>query len=223
MGDFQPALDVPTIGDNRTTGGVTQLYPGVYSEIRISNGAVVNFNPGIYTLRPSSNTGGGDILSITGGAVVTGANVMFYNTGSTYNPVDGSPDQGDLARDSYDRPDSNEVAGTGFQGIRIAGSTVTLVGLVAPSGGSYSTRFDKMLFYQRRFNNQGISISQGEGSPTGLTGRLYAKWGNLALSGGGTFNFALVVGTLSIGGHAELTTQDRIPGPPALSKVRLVE
>ena len=183
----------------------------------------MNFNPGIYVLRPSSNTGGGDILSITGGAVVTGANVMFYNTGSTYNPVNGSPDQGDLARDSYDRPDSNEVAGTGFQGIRIAGSTVTLVGLVAPSGGSYSTRFDKMLFYQRRFNDQPISISQGESSPTGLTGRLYTKWGNLALSGGGTFNFALVVGSLSIGGHAELTTQDRIPLQPALSKVRLVE
>ena len=219
VGDFRPALDAPTIGDNRTTAGVTQLFPGIYTDIQISTGNRVNFNPGIYILRPSSSSRGGDILSITGSAFVTGTGVMFYNTGNTYNPDGGTPDQSDLSRASDDRPASNELVG---KGIRISATDITLSGLVAPSG--VSAPFDRMLFYQRRFNDAGISISQGEGSPQGLTGRLYTKWGNLHLAGDGTFNFALVVGTLSIGGHAQLTTQDRIfTTQLVLAKVRLVE
>ncbi len=64
-GCYQTGLSITT---NRT------LDPGVYCNgIRISSGAKVTLNPGIYVLK-----GGG--LNVSGGSSLSGSGVMFYNT-----------------------------------------------------------------------------------------------------------------------------------------------
>ncbi len=66
------------------------LHPGIYRSIRITGGRV-RFQPGIYVLKPTPNHGDTDMLVITGGTVIA-QGVMFYNTGSNYQPISGSPD-----------------------------------------------------------------------------------------------------------------------------------
>src|SRR5439155_21337863 len=115
------------------------LNPGIYSSISITGGNAL-FNPGIYVL-----TGGKtNVLKINGGTV-TGNGVLFYNTGSDYNPADGSPDV-------YDGSTLGSTSAS-FGSIAINGGTVTL----APLSDSGSP-FDKMLVYQRRWNTSDISI-----------------------------------------------------------------
>jgi len=60
------------------SGGATKtLSPGVYCNgINLSGGSHVTLNPGTYVLM-----GGG--LNVSGGAVLTGAGVTFYNTGNS--------------------------------------------------------------------------------------------------------------------------------------------
>lgn len=89
------------------------LKPGIYELIKI-NGGKVRFEPGIYVLRPSGNTGGGDILAITGGDV-TADGIMFYNTGHNYNADSGSPDDSDyLSNEPAPAPD-----GANFRNVNI--------------------------------------------------------------------------------------------------------
>ena len=95
-------LGSPSVGAGSATGlqppnlvdahGTVQLYPGVYRSIAIGGGDV-NFNPGVYVLSPADGTA--YALDVTGGNV-TGAGVMFYNTGGDFVPVTGSPDSGIL-------------------------------------------------------------------------------------------------------------------------------
>lgn len=62
----------------KVKGGATTLQPGVYCKgIEINQQAQVTFAPGIYVLN-----GGG--FSLSGGAAVAGAGVMFYNTARDY-------------------------------------------------------------------------------------------------------------------------------------------
>ena len=68
-----------------------QLYPGIYDSISITGGNVI-FYPGIYVL--ASQKSNQATLSINGGNV-TANGVMFYNTGSNYNPATGAPDTND--------------------------------------------------------------------------------------------------------------------------------
>jgi Tfp pilus assembly protein FimT len=83
-------LTPPAVGSCNYTnysagGGATvTLNPGVYCNgISIANGATATLNPGTYILK-----GGG--MTFAGGAKVTGAGVMFYNTyaaGYPYGPI----------------------------------------------------------------------------------------------------------------------------------------
>lgn len=72
-----------------SNGQVVTLYPGIYDQLSITGGEAT-LMPGIYVI-----TGGNqNALTITGGTVVA-EGVMIYNTGSNYNPQDGSPDSSD--------------------------------------------------------------------------------------------------------------------------------
>ncbi len=64
-----------------------------------------------------------------------------------------------------------------------------------------------MLFYQRRWNNNTITINS---SPI-LNGVIYAQWANFSLAGNGTYNFAIVVGSMSVNGEAVINV------PPGFS------
>jgi hypothetical protein len=90
QGDPLAYLTAPSVGSCNYTnysvsGGATvTASPGVYCKgISISAGSRVTFNAGTYIL-----LGGG--LNISGGATVTGAGVVFYNTsasGKPYGPI----------------------------------------------------------------------------------------------------------------------------------------
>ena len=66
---------------------VRTFSPGVYEDIFISGGAVVEFQPGIYIFAPTKPQQG---LRINGDPTVTGLEVMFYFTGTNY--LDGGDD-----------------------------------------------------------------------------------------------------------------------------------
>ena len=139
---------------------------------------------------------------------------MFYNTGSSYNPVTGAPDTGDLTSSSETDPPN--LGGTRFGGIDIHGnSVVSLTGMT-------SGPFNGMLFYQRRFNQQDITIT--DGADGALLGTLYAKWANLHLSGKGHYDFAIVAGTVSVSGGATVNLHSvGIPIRTNIQPVRMVE
>lgn len=201
-------------GDAKVTNNQTVvLTPGIYSSIAISGGDVT-FQPGIYVLRPSG--GGGNVFTITGGTV-RGTGVMFYNTGKTYNPATGAPDSGDLTVATDYRPTNTDTKSEHFGGISINGPNVTFT---PPTTGP----FKSILFYQRRFNDQPITINGGLPAPNGLQGVIYAKWANLKLAGSGTYNFGIVVGTISINGNAAVNIPEGLTLPEQkLQPVFLVE
>jgi Flp pilus assembly protein TadG len=165
------------------------LNPGIYSGITIKGGTVT-FNPGIYVLKQPSNGGGTNILAISGGTV-TGNGVMFYNTGSDYDPVAGTPDSSD-GSSSPDPP-----KGTQFGAIQINSATVNLQPI---SDGTFAG----MLFYQRRWNTQTVKITASSGNLS-LGGTLYDKWGKFDLSGGGSYQAQFIVGSMSVSGGATVT------------------
>jgi hypothetical protein len=199
-------LVAPNIYD--PTRGETTLNPGIYNGITITGG-VVTFKPGIYVLQ--NTRGGGNIMSITGG-MVTANNVMFYNTGSTWNARDGGADQADLG----DFPPTPTSDRTRFGGISLNGPNVNMTPINNPV-------FQDMVFYQRRLNAQNITINNGASFPDGVRGRIYAKWGKLSVSGNGTYNFSIVVGSLESSGNALITVKDSFAIAPRIYPVRLVE
>ena len=211
-----------------SSGQIATLEPGIYSNISI-NGGDVTLLPGIYVLRPPTN-GGGNILSISGGASVHGvvppgpppvplpaANVMFYNTGHNYNRLTGSPDFNDYASGVTTGVQPSSTSN--FRGISITGATVNLRGLI---GSGSSVVFDKILFYQRRANDHTMIVNADNVYST-LAGTFYAKWAELQLGGSGTYNFAIVVGRLTVSGGATININDTLPFPPIIQLVYLVE
>ena len=203
--------------------GVTTLNPGIYSGISITNGANVEFVEGVYVLRPTAS-GGGNILSISGDSKAILAKgsktgIMFYNTGNSYNPDTGQPDLSDLCAATNIPPTSAD----NFQGISITGGqNVNLAGF---TNGTFTFG---MLIYQRRANRQSIRINDGfvvgtTGNAQGFAGTVYAKWADLQLAGNGTYNFAIVVGTMSVSGNATVTVPYGFPVLPKANIVYLVE
>lgn len=83
--------------------------------------------------------------------------------------------------------------------------------------------FQDMVFYQRRVNTQNVNINDGAAYPGGVSGRIYAKWAQLQVSGNGTYNFSIVVGSMSNSGNATITVRDRLPLSTRIYPVRLVE
>jgi Flp pilus assembly protein TadG len=185
--------------------------PGIYQSISITGtNANVTFNPGIYVLGPGLGNGNGQsTLKITGGTV-TGSGVMFYNTGSDYQS-NGTPDSSDgntLGNDNNANFGAISIGG---------GANVTL----SPSSNS-SSAFNGILFYQRRWDTQGASIG-GNTSTLNLSGTIYDKWGNFALTGQGTYNAEFVVGALSISGGAAVTINAAGKNYGRVNQVYLVE
>jgi len=106
-------LPTPSVGacnyTNYSVGGgaTVTINPGVYCNgINISNGATVTFNSGTYILK-----GGG--FTLGGGARVSGAGVMFYNTyatGYSYGPINFS----NGTTETFTAPTSGTYAGILF-------------------------------------------------------------------------------------------------------------
>lgn len=164
------------------------LVPGIYKDISIGNGANVTFSQGIYVLASGST----NTMKITGGTVQSSGNgVMFYNTGSNYNPTSGAPDNSDGST----TPATINGIGGAFQ---ITGGTVSLLPLT--DAGS---PFNGLLFYQRRFNTNTATVS-GSGN-LNLQGTLYAKWAQFHLSGQGSYQAQFIVGSMAIDGGATVT------------------
>lgn len=167
---------------------VVTLLPGVYSQIRITGGTVT-FSPGIYVL-----TGGNtNTLKISGGNV-TGTGVMFYNTGDNFNVATGLPDSGDGST----VPSPSNTGSATFGGIDIS-TSINLTGLNSP--GSV---FDGMLIYQRRFNTAAAKITGNAGAGQ-LGGTIYSKWGQLSITGQGTYNAQFIVGWMDVTGNGNVT------------------
>jgi Flp pilus assembly protein TadG len=181
--------------------GKVQLFPGVYLSITVTGGAL-NFNPGVYILSPSNRPV--YALGITGGAV-TGAGVMFYNTGGSYVASTGSPDHGDSQLYETGPAGPNAPPATAqfqgdFAGIMLdasGGATISLSGL----NGSQDP-FSGMLFYQRRANRQVIQIKGGN---LALRGTIYALWAPVAISGAGTYPAQFIVGRMKVSGDNTVT------------------
>lgn len=210
-----------------TSGDFATLEPGIYTSISI-NGGDVTLQPGIYVLKLPSANGGTDVLTISGSSFVHGvggtnipANVMFYNTGHDYNAVTGSPDTSDYDYAAGARTDVQPTTSSNFGRIKITGGTVRLSGLNTAVTTAADASFNKMLFYQRRAHDGVIQVNQG--SDSALDGILYAKWGELQLAGSGIYNFAIVVGRLTVSGGATIHVNDTVPFPPVLQFVYLVE
>lgn len=185
------------------------LYPGVYGSISI-NGGRTFFVPGIYVLSPKKNTtntfsvGG----NISGTATIVGRGLMLYNTGNSYNPANGNPDVND-----GETPPSAFDDGTNYVG----GFTVNKDVYLSPintakypyetyyiGAREVSKDFDGMLFYQRRRNTSGFSIS-GNASEGSMTGTVYAKWAKLQLGGSGGYGAQFIVGSLAAIGNSDIT------------------
>ncbi len=190
-------------GDNVT------LNPGIYQQLKITGGTAV-LNPGIYVIS-ASNTNG---MQITGGNV-TAKGIMFYNTGSNYDPNSGAPDN----TDSPDPlsltppPGANQQSGVQYGDITInAGMQMSPINVADPTLNYTSAQraalktFDGMLFFQRRKNPVGASI-QGNSSTGKLTGTIYAKWAKFQISGSGTYDAQFVVGSMALTGGGIVTLQ----------------
>jgi hypothetical protein len=192
-----------SVGNNDTV----TLNPGIYTDIRIQGGTVT-FNPGVYILSPSGPNQG---LLINGGNV-TGIGVMFYITGSNYlhtspgywDNLDGHLD-GPLPPTNGTIPADTFNGKVNYAGLDVAGGTgnVRLVGMPFATDNPD----DKILFFQRRRNTTGASIS---GSGSGgrifdIDGTIYGKWAHFALSGGGTYDAQFIVGSLTLAGGASMT------------------
>jgi len=204
-------LGSPSMQDGQATGllspnyvdasGTVQLYPGVYQSITVTGGRV-NLNPGVYILSPSNNPP--YVLDVTGGTV-TGAGVMFYNTGRSFIASTGYPDYGDAdlyetSASGTNAPPSADQFQADFAGIRLDGSTSANITLSALTDTGDS--FSGMLIYQRRANMQAIQLTGGNLS---LSGTIYAVWAPLVFSGGGTNQAQFIVGSLQLSGSGTLT------------------
>jgi hypothetical protein len=208
-------LGSPTVDAKRARGlqsrnyvdatGTVQLYPGVYQSISVSGG-VVNLNPGVYILSPPDDT---PYALDVSGATVTGDGVMFYNTGGDYIPSTGHPDYDDASL--YDpgpsgtnAPPSSQGSQADFAGIRLAASNSNQIRLSALTGNN--DPFDGILIYQRRANLRPIEIDTGNLS---LVGTLYAKWAQVRISGGGSYQAQFIAGSMQLSGQAPLTLNYR--------------
>ena len=183
------------------SGGTVQLFPGVYQSITVTGGSV-NLSPGVYILSPANSPA--YVLDVTGGTV-TGAGVMFYNTGGDFIASTGYPDYGDAGLYTTGPSGTNAPPSTpGFQadfaGIRLDGGTNANITLSALSESGDS--FSGMLIFQRRANMQAIELTGGNLS---LSGTIYAVWAPLQFSGGGTYQAQFIVGSMQLSGNNTLT------------------
>lgn len=210
----------PAAGITKDANGVVVLPPGIYDSIKITGG-VVRLQPGIFVLLGDNS---GTALNMTGGDIV-GDGVMFYVTGhygteQPYDPATGLPDAGD-APDPYGQLPPAKATGQDVFGTVSINSSVKL-SPIDTSVHTYTTPgidvFNGMLFYQRRRNPKGASIT-GNASDGVLDGTIYAKWANFSISGQGTYGAQFVVGSISVTGQGNVTINydgDQLGRAPAV-------
>jgi Putative Flp pilus-assembly TadE/G-like len=162
------------------SGGSQAALPGVYCNgIKISAGATVTFNPGVYILR-----GGG--LQVSGGSTISGTGVTFYNTadGYTYKPINISGG----GHVNLAAPTSGPLAGMLFFQDRSINSPTAN----ALSGGS-SDQFTGILY----FPTTPLNYSGGSSTDRTYT-TIVARTVNF--SGGSTYiqNYAIMQGGLNV-------------------------
>jgi hypothetical protein len=182
--------------------------PGIYGSISVSGGGggtvtfawdPANPNNPAGVKAPTENIYASQVN-------VQGTNVMFYNTGSDYNAKTGAPDSSDGV--SPPASTSAKFGGMNFNAGKLDLSPVA------------SGPFQDMLFYQRRWNTEPITV-QSNGSNK-LTGRIYSKWGDYRLAGGGTYNTQVVAGQMHVAGSVSLSVPDRYADVP-VQQLFLVE
>jgi len=191
----------------------TTLQPGVYEWIEVISGQVV-FEPGVYVIRgvnPLTGIG----LNIAGGSV-TANGVLFYLTNSpAYDAASGAPDEGD-----GDTVPGSSLAGGSLPSVVI---NATLAGSNFSPLNDPGSPFDQMLIYQRRMDRRPIVVvHQGLLGGGSVAGRMYAKWGHVLFLGAGTYDVAIVAGTVRLVTAIGMTISPSAPLPPA-QDVYLVE
>jgi hypothetical protein len=200
--------------------GAAILHPGVYDDISITGGTVY-FIPGIYVIRAQQNNQ--DVLKITGGDVKA-EGVLFYNTGSTYIPTTGWPDAND-----QDNPmpavDAAKFGRVSFN------ASVTMSPIdtarfayasLYPGAPAVNSKFDGMLFFQRRRNPHVITVTGNSGNSL-LSGTLYAKWGEFNLSGQGSYDAQFIAGKVTTSGQGDITITSTGGKKGRAARVFLVE
>lgn len=195
------------IGTYAATEGEVILHPGVYTSIDVTGGKVY-FVPGIYVIKAKKNNQ--SALKITGGTV-TGKGIMFYNTGSNFNPQDGTPDINDkklkppvddgASLGGFTVNDSMQLSPIDTENISY---TATHGTYTPPATAANISAYNGMLFFQRRRSTQTIAINGG-GTAAALSGTMYAKWANFTLAGQGAYDAQFVAGSISITGLADVT------------------
>jgi hypothetical protein len=187
------------------SSGPTTLEPGIYHDIQLTNGANVVFSPGIYVLSPRKPNQG---LRMNGEVQVLADGVMFYVTGSNYldagagyyDTLDG-PVELDLSTEQLPPPPD-----PWFKHVRMATVDINVASAHVVLGGlqDEDSPFHQMLFFQRRRNENRLSIQGKSGDDVTLGGRLYAKWADFKLAGHGRYDAQFVVGSMSVSGGADV-------------------
>lgn len=184
--------------------GQVVLSPGIYQSLQITGGSVL-MTPGIYVI----SGGSVNALQITGGTISANG-IMFYNTGSNYNPITGTPD----INDPYDPmnanrpPRANQQSDVQYGDVTInAGTVFKPIDTELHSYPSANIAvFNGMLFYQRRWNPRSLEI-QGNSSTGNMGGTLYGKWMEVRISGQGTYDAQFAVGSIVVPGQGTVTIQ----------------
>ena len=85
---------VATLGADNIT-----LSPGIYTSLEITGAGpgTVIFQPGVYVFQGGNSAGHALWIDTAGTMVADG--VLFYNTGSSYNPTTGMPDSAHIMED----------------------------------------------------------------------------------------------------------------------------
>lgn len=211
-------------GRHTATPNEVIMYPGIYEEITILNGNAYMV-PGIYVIRPKAS-GATNMITLGGSQTnLFGDGVMIYNTGSDFNPLDGSPDYADGSSPppAPSSPRFGQVQiNAGVLLKPIDTSTINYSSTLYPGAVPVSSKFDGMLFFQRRLNEETLSIT-GNAQDGALQGTLYAKWTNVAVSGQGTYLSQFVVGTMTISGQGRITVMGAGQSSGRANAIFLVE
>jgi Flp pilus assembly protein TadG len=168
------------------------LSPGIYSSIEITGAGpgTVTFQPGMYVFQGGNSAG--HALWIDTGGTIMASGVLFYSTAGSYDPTTGKPDINDgntLGTES----------GAVFGSVQIMAGSLTLTGLTG------SSSLQGMVYFQRRWNTQAVSIYSGTSS-TQIAGTLYARWARASLSMSGNWQGQIVAGCASINGLTSNST-----------------
>lgn len=207
-----------TIGPYNIVAGDTVLYPGVYGNIRL-NGGTTYFMPGIYVLSPQANNHSG--FSASNGTTVTGLGVMFYVTGTNYDPATGSPDSSD---GNITGTLSADMASFSINGglFNLSPISRTTNGIEQSTGQFVHEDFEGMLFYQRRWNSRSATVV-GNSTDVLLSGTLYARSASVSISGQGRYDAQFIVGSLSATGNGQITILSAGSGRGRANQIFLVE